>query len=167
MSDCGYCENLEKILNHQIDCRKEAEKSEKKLKNDNTVLMALREVESQQNVIFGKEIERLKQDIEQHIKWNEEHTKSRVELAEENKHFKKIIESLAPERLQDLMLIVKMKETLKKCDPWGMNIESDCPRCNQGVGELYCLFCGGTPDTGHEELCEYKRLIGEVGENAK
>jgi chromosome segregation ATPase len=91
------------------------------------------------------EVDQLKQEIEQH---NDRVLVRYLTRTCKEKHEK----------------IKQLKEALTKCDPWGINAEKDCPKCNQSIGELYCLFCENTLDEGHLENCLYIKLIGGEGE---
>lgn len=56
--------------------------------------------------------------------------------------------------------IKRLRDMLKSCDPFVVNPESECQECGQGIGEIACVFCGNSIETGHAEDCRY---VGEVG----
>jgi len=92
------------------------------------------------------EIERLKQEILQHIEWNETHTRARVELSEE-------IERLKQNRANGVARLFRMEETLKKCSPYYYENYAD---------HKICWFCGSEEYSRHEDNCEYVELTKNV-----
>jgi hypothetical protein len=50
--------------------------------------------------------------------------------------------------------IKRLKEMLSLCNPNCIDVEDDCSKCGQGIGRLYCFFCGEY-DQEHKEDCEY------------
>lgn len=61
--------------------------------------------------------------------------------------------------------VEKLKEALKKCDPYRIEIAGEeCSECG-GVGQEYiCNFCKNELSKGHKPDCEYIKLIGGEGE---
>lgn len=99
------------------------------------------------------------------VQQNEKLKKENDGLVAEVERLKKLV-NIDNETAIDMLLelaykndeIERLKEALKKCNPWLMDAEQDCPKCNYAHGESYCSQCGNIAEEDHKEDCLYVKL---------